>query len=1361
MPHFASEPPFEAPCFPEDGEPDVSFDPVETDGNREGCWSDEVVVVRGEDRDDLRQRVHTLRHSLQQNRDASLQELASALNIDLQAGGLRLAVVASSCEDLAMRWARAEQQLADPAVQEINDASGIYFNAEPLGPTSKIGFLFPGEGAPYLDMLGDLAQEFPEVRTCLDRADEGAIARDWKPFSRFFCLPAGISDNERNELRLELEELGNTMLSCMICSWALHELLTNLGIRAHAVAGHSAGELSALCAAGCLDPMRHMLPMADALRDISGDNETPCALLAAVAPRLEILNALNVALQGRGWREEAFLAMDNCPHQVIVAGTLRAIQAFEDELRKRRVLFDRLPFDRPYHTPLFEGMVRPLSAAFASVTVDPPHTTIYSCSTAQPFPQNPEAICEIAVRQWVTPVEFSQLVRRLHDDGVRILIEVGPRGNLTSFVEDILRGERFLTAPVNVVRRSGTSQLNHLVARLAAHDVPVNFEHLYHRRQSKGRELSIDSALEAIAAGERPSSPSNGHASPSPSDGTRFMSASAPPPNGHKLPVIEPPHVLTPPPAGSPTGAGATLEQVVARYQDAMDSFLEIQRGVMTQFLEVLSHQAGSSDQLQALPEISPVLDAPGVSYYETVETNVAESHAPGNGQTAETHVETPFMHAVEAIDFTTDDGATAESVATREHQQPNDAAEELLRTLPLLGEVTHYEPGQSLGTRRTLDLQEDWFGAEHTVGGRKVSRVDPSQNGLPIMPMTFSLEMMSEGATVLYPSLLVLGLDHMALMQGLVFDQDQPPVIEMEARVLDPPPANDEGVTARVFAEVFKLDPETGARPKTPVVSATVLLGEAYPPSPPLRPWDVEAVHASPITLDQMYKNLFHGEQFQGVTEILESGENNIAARCVVLPNDKLFRSNPTPKFVIDPVFLDVVMHPLAGWHLEQANQAGRIMLPYELEKIRFYCPSPQPGEVLTSRGVIDYESARRFFHAIEAFDDDGRLWCRLRAKYWRFYLPFGEYNFHGPKDTYFLSRDWLKPLPARLTSGPTSQAWAMSLDPSQDMMQPAMCLATAQVTLTRDEFRHFRSRSDAEQSPWLFSRVAAKDAVRSLWRETRGDNLFAADIELEFDAQHRLHARLRGSVDHGEFPRVDCDYRNGRALGVATWLPRLGVALRPVGQSEASLVESPDAPTEPREAPEPNEAQDRFPAARAAVARAALGPDSDLGMEVLTFDPETEVLTVRLDEAAAARFPDLGRKPLAVYTQRYEDVVAAVTFCELVASVELPAVMEGAAPAKIGREQILADVIGSLRNLRGRQYSGEIGPDSLFFGNLGFVSIDVIVLWETLENLYERRFPYQELLERLRMRSNPDLRIGELVDFLERQLNQPENTL
>jgi acyl carrier protein len=85
---------------------------------------------------------------------------------------------------------------------------------------------------------------------------------------------------------------------------------------------------------------------------------------------------------------------------------------------------------------------------------------------------------------------------------------------------------------------------------------------------------------------------------------------------------------------------------------------------------------------------------------------------------------------------------------------------------------------------------------------------------------------------------------------------------------------------------------------------------------------------------------------------------------------------------------------------------------------------------------------------------------------------------------------------------------------------------------------------------------------------------------------------------------------------------------------------------------------------------------------------------------------------------------------------------------------EQILDDLTGILRNFNGREYSGDIGPKTLFFGDLGMVSIDAIVLAETLEQFYGRSLPFNEFLASVGGQGVRDLEVGELVHFLQQQL-------
>jgi acyl carrier protein len=91
------------------------------------------------------------------------------------------------------------------------------------------------------------------------------------------------------------------------------------------------------------------------------------------------------------------------------------------------------------------------------------------------------------------------------------------------------------------------------------------------------------------------------------------------------------------------------------------------------------------------------------------------------------------------------------------------------------------------------------------------------------------------------------------------------------------------------------------------------------------------------------------------------------------------------------------------------------------------------------------------------------------------------------------------------------------------------------------------------------------------------------------------------------------------------------------------------------------------------------------------------------------------------------------------------------------VARTQVLNDLAGILRNFHGYEYSGEIGPETRFFADLGLASIDAVVLGETIEEHYGRKFPFNQFMADLGRRAVRDIEIGELADFLVRHLNEP----
>jgi acyl carrier protein len=84
------------------------------------------------------------------------------------------------------------------------------------------------------------------------------------------------------------------------------------------------------------------------------------------------------------------------------------------------------------------------------------------------------------------------------------------------------------------------------------------------------------------------------------------------------------------------------------------------------------------------------------------------------------------------------------------------------------------------------------------------------------------------------------------------------------------------------------------------------------------------------------------------------------------------------------------------------------------------------------------------------------------------------------------------------------------------------------------------------------------------------------------------------------------------------------------------------------------------------------------------------------------------------------------------------------------------MADVLSLLSQLAGDwEYSGEISPETFLFADLGFESIDAVVLASHVQDHYQRQLPFPELLAELGRREVKDISVGELVEFIHSHLS------
>ncbi len=625
-------------------------------------WPVELVVVSANDRDELKQCIEQLSTWLEAAEDVTLLDVAASAA--QHEGKTRLAIVASSLEDLQKKLSVAAKRLAEADRQKIQDRGGVFWYAEPVAAEGRVAFMFPGEGAQYTNMLSDLCRHFPEVRREFDLTDEAfAKAEFAQPLSRLiFPLPEEADTGEE-----ELRELGGAVTSVTLAERALMALLRTLEIKPQSIVGHSSGEFGALMAAGAIAPGGD-----DALIEATAEGAlnavklsesglVPAAVLTAVGgANREAVDQVVASSDGN-----IILAMDNCPSQLVLIGDEEATAKALEGLHGKGGLCERLPWGRAYHTPAFEPACAIIKEYFDSVGIKSPNLELWSCATVDRFPSDPEQVKELALLQWRSPVRFRETVEAMYESGVRVFVEVGPRGNLAAFVGDTLGKKPHLSVPLDVPRKDGISQLCRGLGMLCAHGVSMNLAALYARREPKLYDFSQEAPkatpAEPMLRLDLPvlelSEEALAKLTPAPAIQSAAPTSSAPPkPRSMRKPPVEeaapqppvqpaavpaPPEQPAPPqqpiPAqvvASPPTTTAKQEvrvKALADYQQTMRQFIATQQRVM---MSRLKSEPIQSQDPGTPPTWRPAANAPAsgdadASSPPRVASNVAAPSAP------------------------------------------------------------------------------------------------------------------------------------------------------------------------------------------------------------------------------------------------------------------------------------------------------------------------------------------------------------------------------------------------------------------------------------------------------------------------------------------------------------------------------------------------------------------------------------------------------------------------------------------------------------------------------------------------------------------------------------------------------------
>jgi [acyl-carrier-protein] S-malonyltransferase len=278
--------------------------------------------------------------------------------------------------------------------------------------------VFPGQGSQF-EGMADPWLRHPVGAAILDEAS-GAMGRH---------IVAGCHD----AVALATTEFVQPAL--LACDVAAFRVLEAEGASFVGVAGHSLGEFAALVAAAVM-PLRDALDLVvvrGAAMQRAGE-ERPGTMTALLGVGAE--DAAPLCDEARD-DDVLVVANENSPAQVVISGSVDAIERAERLAKDRKVRAVRLPVAGAFHSPLMEPARHAIDARIDAIAFSAPRFPVAE-NVAGSMVSDPGELRSLLKRHVVSPVRWVSSVRALGGAGAGAFLEAGPGDVLTKLLKRIV-----------------------------------------------------------------------------------------------------------------------------------------------------------------------------------------------------------------------------------------------------------------------------------------------------------------------------------------------------------------------------------------------------------------------------------------------------------------------------------------------------------------------------------------------------------------------------------------------------------------------------------------------------------------------------------------------------------------------------------------------------------------------------------------------------------------------------------------------------------------------------------------------------------------------------------------------------------
>lgn len=292
----------------------------------------------------------------------------------------------------------------------------------------KLAFLFSGQGAQYVGMGKQIAEEYKSSDAIFEQASE-ALGFDVKKMVF-----------EGDDETLKITE--NTQPTILTTSIACMQPLLQRGIRPDVAAGLSLGEYSAHVAAGTMtftDAVALVRKRGKFMQEAVPVGKGTMAAILGLESEAVIECCKRASTEGI-----VEPANFNCPGQVVVAGEVKAVEKAVEiakDMKAKRAM--RLPVSAPFHCSMLKPAGEKLAVELEKINLNDMQFPVVANVNAE-YVLDKSKVKDILIRQVSNSVLFEASIRKMLENGVDTFVEIGPGKVLSGFIRKISRDVRVL-----------------------------------------------------------------------------------------------------------------------------------------------------------------------------------------------------------------------------------------------------------------------------------------------------------------------------------------------------------------------------------------------------------------------------------------------------------------------------------------------------------------------------------------------------------------------------------------------------------------------------------------------------------------------------------------------------------------------------------------------------------------------------------------------------------------------------------------------------------------------------------------------------------------------------------------------------